>query len=200
MTNESSYLKIALGICIVTIIALILINYANFGNNDSESPNINKGLTSLTEFDVVYTETNTYAAGTVFVMQGDDSLNIKITADIAVGETDTGGISFTFTPELKITDVLCSFNNDIAGEYTHTLHTGDTDVKYNTVVEIARSYGPIPPSGGGSGMVIIDAQLSGKTALNDIESLHFLVSVGGKDNVMGIEHEKVIIPLLDNFT
>ena len=192
---KESYLKVALSICIVAILALVWVNYVDLGSNSNEYPKVNDGLTSLTGFDVAYPETGTSAKGTVFVMQGSDSLHVKIVADIIVGETDIGGALFHFTPELKVTDVLCSFNGDIGWEHAAVWTIPPTPGReYNTIVEVGRDRVTRQPDPG-RGTVIIDLQLSGYAILDEIDSLHFDVAVGGKDNVIGIVGEKVTIPL-----
>jgi hypothetical protein len=132
-------------------------------------------------------------------MQSGDSLRIKVTADIIVGETDTGGISFYFTPELKVTDILCSYSGDVTGQYLNAYHFFNADSKYRTAVDIAhRNFSPT--FDGGYGTVVLDLQLSGHTALSDIDSLYFTVAVGGKEDIVGIVHEYINIPLLHSLT
>jgi len=194
---NKSHLKIASGACIIAILALICVSYLDLGRSDDKYPSINEGLTSLNEFDVAYDETDTYAKGTVFVMKNNGSLRIKIVADIVVGENDTGGITFHFTPELRVGDILCSFNDNVDGRYVTTFHPLSPDAKYNTMVEVARPHLPMPP-GGGHGTLMLDAWLSGHTALDNIGSLHFLLAVGGKGNVIGMVLEEVSIPLSRN--
>ena len=193
--NES-YLKIALGICIMAVLALVFVNYVDLSKDNYEPPYGNEELTSLTEFNVAYDETNTYAKGTAFVMQGKDSLRMRIVADVVVGEDDPGGVSFNFTPDLKVTKVLCSFNDDVSEKYVSIFYYVSTSVKYNTIVEVAREHPILLPNGVGNGTVILDVQLNGHTALKDIDSLYFTVAVGGKGNTVGIVHEEIPIPLL----
>jgi len=193
--QKEQYLKIVLAMSLVAILVLVWVNYVDLGNNnDDERPNVNEGLTSLTDFDVVCDELGSSAKGTVFVMQGDDSLHVKIVADVVVGANDLGGAMFYFNPDLKVTDVLCSFNGDTdAWEHLNIMYG-----ELNTWVYVGYQHhewgSKIPDPG--QGTVIIDLQLSGNTALDDIDSLHFDVYVGGNDSVMGIAYETIDIPLL----
>ena len=189
-----SHLKIALSICVVAILALVWVNYVDLGGSSEEHPNpkVNDGLTSLTGFDVAYPETGTSAKGTVFVMQGSDSLHVKIVMDFVRGETDTGGAGFYFTPELKVTDVLCSFNGDIYS-WAH-IEIVDLGIKGGgTIMWIG--WDPFgQQTDPGQGTAIIDLQLSGYAALDEIDSLRFDVGTGRNGAVYGA-HESVTIPL-----
>ena len=197
MTKES-YLRIALAICAVAVPVLVWVNYVDLGRNGEEHPNpkVNDGLTSLTGFDVAYPETGTSAKGTVFVMQGSDSLHVKIVADIIVGGADNSGALFYFTPELRVTEVLSSYRGHTGQEHVSVWLSSRLDREYNSWVEVGGHHSWWPYSGWGR--VIIDLQLSGYATLDEIDSLYFTVAVGGKDNVIGIVGEKVTIPLLQN--
>jgi hypothetical protein len=133
-------------------------------------------------------------------MQGDDSLHVKIVADVVVGVNDLGGAMFYFNPDLKVTDVLCSFNGDTsAWEHLDILHGDLKTWVYVGCGWYENDWSKIPDPG--QGTVIIDLQLSGHAALDDIDSLNFRVSVGGKENehgtlVLGLVHEDVEIPLM----
>ncbi len=200
MSEESSYLKIALVVSIVAIIALVFINYVDLDKDNDEHPDINDGLSILKEFNLTDIETGTTTKGTFFIIQSGHSLHVKISADIFVGSTDIGGISFNIPPELQLTNVLCSLGNDTSDKHVSIWNSAAENIDYTTRVEIARSYPPqYIPIGGGEGMLLLDLQLKRSTTLSEIDSLNFSIAVGGKIKdgiaIMGTVYEKITILL-----
>ena len=86
------------------------------GNIEVE-PKVNADLTSLVDFDVVSDDTGTAANGVFFVMRTDDSVGMRLVANLTVDETDEHGVDFFIPAELDIVSVLCSFNGDVSSEH-----------------------------------------------------------------------------------
>lgn len=184
---KGSHLKIVLTVCIIAILVVALI-YVESDKNDNRWIPVNDGLTSLVEFDMDCPEIGTSTEGTFFVMQSKDSVNIKVAADLIVGETDKRGIEFFVPAELDIVSVLCSFKGDISDEYVLIKER----LEGGHYVQIAREYrysdGMPIGTDGGQGMLIMDLRLSGLAKLNDIDSLDFSI-------IMGSEYEDIVIPI-----
>lgn len=190
--SKETILKVALAICIVVILALVLVNYVDLDKKDNRYP-VNDGLTSLIEFDVDCPEVGSSTKGTFFVMQSEDSVKVKIVADLIVGVTDLGGIEFAITRELDVASVLCSFNDDVSTEYVTILKSPERHH-----IEIARTHYYGTPFGGGQGTAIIELELNESVNLSDIDSLGLYIAVGGKDNILGLVGERMAIPILHN--
>ena len=191
---KGQHLKIALTVCIFAILALVWVNYVDLGKDGDDRLSINEGLTSLIEFDLDCQEVGTSTRGTFFVMQSEDSVKIKIVADLTVGETDIGGIEFGTFVYFDSLSVLCSYRGEVSREYLTIFSASYIGHR----VEIARSrpYSDGIASGGGDGMAIIELQISGSSKLNSMDSLDFFITVGGSESVMGLAVERISIPLL----
>ncbi len=190
---KESYLKVALAVCIVAILVLVGVNYVDLDKKDNNRYPVNEGLTSVFDFEADAPEVGTSAKGTFFVMQNKDSLKIKIVAEIEVGETDIGGVEFGTRYEgLDLVSVLCSYRDEMSNEYI-TTYGGSR----GNFVEIARStpYSMGIASGGGSGWVIIEFKLNGSADLSGMDTLDFFVVVGGSKNVMGLDVDRIYIPI-----
>jgi len=173
---ESSHKKIALTICTVAILVAVIFYAVSDRSDDYRIP-VNDGLTSVIDFDVNCSETGTSTEGTFFVVQSNSSVNIKIVADLTVGETDKNGIELFIPAEFDIVSILCSFRGDTSSEYV--LAREWPEGGYYIEIAQVRSWIDVP-IGGGEGMLIIELQSNKSVKLSDVDSLNFMVAAGLK--------------------
>lgn len=130
--------------------------------------------------DTLFEDVNTDINGTVFVYKSDKrNFRARIIANFNIDSNDWGGIAFYFPEGILVTDIDCSYPQEIPlKERTHNdyINVGYSDEsQYHTRVEIARNLNKIP-SGGGSGTVLLDFDIN--KAYFGGGDINFLVGVG----------------------
>lgn len=109
------------------------------------------------------------------------------------------GVSVYFPYGLTITEIFSSINGDISNNYADVWENPGHDSKeFYHFIEIARSLFRPNPSGGGSGMIIVDHSADKSITKNNVDSLDFLISLGTNESEhasTGIVRETVSVPL-----
>lgn len=153
----------------------------------------------------VYSEDlGTSAKGSILVYEkGQDVLAIKIVSFVDIGSDDWGGIAFFLPVGCALDEIICTYPETGEQVYQNspvTWWSSESDNgEYHLAVEIGRNR-YFNPSGGGNGIVIIDASFACDGISSDnVSPLKFAVECGvnfEKGNVIwGAEHESILIDI-----
>ena len=173
----------------VFIFSLIIILVVILSTSNEESQlHVNGDLSSLIDFDVSNDDASTSARGVFFVMQKERTVEINISADIKVGETDEYGVEIFVPPEFGIERVLCSFNGDVSSK--HVCVREWPEGGHFIFISQSRYYPDRIPIGG-EGIVSIDLSLDKNVHLNEINMFSFSIAASNevvKDVMIPISH------------
>ena len=162
----------------VFIFSLIIILVAILSTSNEESQlHVNGDLSSLIDFDVSNDDASTSARGVFFVMQKERTVEINISADIKVGETDEYGVEIFVPPEFDIERVLCSFNGDVSSK--HVCVREWPEGGHFIFISQSRYYPDKIPIGG-EGIVSIYLSLDKNVHLNEINMFSFSITASNE--------------------
>ncbi|MCL2046263.1 MAG: hypothetical protein FWG88_07740 [Oscillospiraceae bacterium] len=196
-------------VTIITIafsVVIIFIGCRSSNNNyttDYDHATDYSRLVGSSSFEIGLSEESSYVQGTILVSQSAiDVYNIKIVAQVSIPIGDWGGVAFFLPDGCYVKDVLCTLPEElVAGnEMINLLYTGsENDLKYSTVIEIARNrYGE---SSGGEGIIYIEIIIPINNN-EQINELIFGIEVGAKKvgNTVywGLEHDELIVYMENN--
>lgn len=148
----------AVAIIAVAVIAVAAVACAVVFSGEEEAyPEANAGVVGIVSFDVQCNEYDgTAVAGSLFVIQDGEDIRIRLVAGFSIDEEDFVGIDIYSTPELEIESVLCSYQDNPSDEEV-IINTYTRPVAgYISMVYIGWNTATMVPSGGGTGVVVVD--------------------------------------------
>ncbi len=152
------------------------------------------------KFDISAETLGTAAKGTIeFYARDQDTLGIRILADLTIGPEDWGGVAFYLPAGCRLDQVTCTYpETDGAASSDPPVNvwsTASENDKYTTMVEIGRDRSRTP-SGGGVGTVVIEASRPWDS-VTSAGSLTFAVECGAEEKdgyaVMGVSHSEIVL-------
>ncbi len=176
---------ITIGVLVVVLSIAAIGLSSNDSHNSLEDAVVgNEGLLTITDFSVADdTITDTYANGTIFVIEDKDQILLKIVCNFYIEEEDISGVSFLFDPDFELEDITCSYRGETSREYITRIIP--TDPKEPNIVEIALMREPKLPSGGGNGIVIFELTAD-KTILERTTSSELVIGLGSEKTMSNV--------------
>ena len=155
-------------ICITFVTLLLLYN-----SDDTTVTDINEDVVDVKSFNIVDEGTGTYTDGTVFIINSNGDLKVKVIAELFIGDQDFGGVTYSME-HLGVSSVFCDYRfEDDSTAYVHTLdHLGE----YGRV-EVASSQ---EPTGGGKGYIEVEFGSTNTLSPSGHENLELIIGVGSK--------------------
>jgi len=77
-------------ICITFVTLLLLYN-----SDDTTVTDINEDVVDVKSFNIVDEGTGTYTDGTVFIINSNGDLKVKVIAELFIGDQDFGGVTYS---------------------------------------------------------------------------------------------------------
>ena len=146
--------------------ALLCLSCAACGQEQDATVQVNQDVDSVESF-TLSADGNageTEVSGCVYLLDG--GTQATVAAQLAIGVEDWGGVSFSFPPEWRVTGVLSSYpaeDGALPSDDTALWSTGGDGQAWTSRVEVGHSLTQTP-TGGGSGMVVIQLSRADETA------------------------------------
>lgn len=155
---QSSRVKRVYWCAVAALVAVaVVVCVLAFSGEEDTSPEANSGVVGIASFDVQCNEyEGTAVSGSVFVIQDGEDVRIRLVASFSIDEDDFIGIDIYNTPQLEIESALCSYQDDPSDDEILIWLFSSERGGYTSAVMIGWNTSTRVPSGGGTGMLVVD--------------------------------------------
>lgn len=140
---------------------------------------LNEGVMASEFIQVTDVSTGSSFQGSVYVVEYEDALQVRVVATIHIDSSDFGGVAISCTQDVTVTELVCDY---AASGRTVSFYTLAGEDEYSNVVDVGRNY--YSTSGmGGDCSLLFTWTYAGDSG--SIDCFDFMVEVGSATSSEG---------------